>query len=73
MDKDDVIATLNDLIETSRDGEDGFHTCAAGVTSANTRACDSTTAGCVNYATPYPKVIGRCGLLAKYRYHGGGW
>lgn len=24
MDKDDIIATLNDLIETSRDGEAGF-------------------------------------------------
>jgi len=31
MDKDDVIATLNDLIETSRDGEAGFRTCADGV------------------------------------------
>jgi len=34
MDKDDVVATLNDLIETSRDGEDGFQTCADGVKSA---------------------------------------
>lgn len=33
MDKDDVIATLNDLIETSRDGEEGFRTCADGVKS----------------------------------------
>ena len=24
MDRDDVISTLNDLIETSRDGEEGF-------------------------------------------------
>jgi len=28
MDNDDVIATLNDLIQTSRDGEEGFRTCA---------------------------------------------
>jgi uncharacterized protein (TIGR02284 family) len=34
MDKDDVIATLNDLIETSRDGEEGFRTCAHGVKSS---------------------------------------
>ncbi len=34
MDNDDVIATLNDLIETSRDGEQGFRTCADGVKSA---------------------------------------
>jgi uncharacterized protein (TIGR02284 family) len=31
MDRNDLIATLNDLIETSRDGEDGFRTCAEGV------------------------------------------
>jgi uncharacterized protein (TIGR02284 family) len=34
MENDDVIATLNDLIETSRDGEEGFRTCAVGVKSA---------------------------------------
>lgn len=28
MDHDDVVATLNDLIETSKDGEEGFRTCA---------------------------------------------
>ena len=28
MDKDDVISTLNDLIEISRDGEEGFRTAA---------------------------------------------
>ena len=33
MDKDDIIATLNNLIETSRDGEQGFRTCADGVKS----------------------------------------
>src|SRR6266480_7816515 len=34
MDKEDVISTLNDLIETSRDGEEGFRTCAEGVKNA---------------------------------------
>ena len=33
MDKDNVLATLNDLIETSRDGEEGFRTCADAVKS----------------------------------------
>lgn len=28
MDRDDVIHTLNDLIETCKDGEEGFRTCA---------------------------------------------
>jgi uncharacterized protein (TIGR02284 family) len=31
MDRDDVIATLNDLIEVSKDGEEGFRTCAEAV------------------------------------------
>jgi uncharacterized protein (TIGR02284 family) len=31
MDRDDVISTLNNLIETCKDGEDGFRTCADGV------------------------------------------
>lgn len=28
MDNDDVISTLNDLIETSKDGQEGFRVCA---------------------------------------------
>ena len=28
MNNDDIISTLNDLIETSKDGEEGFRTCA---------------------------------------------
>jgi uncharacterized protein (TIGR02284 family) len=31
MDRDNVINTLNELIETCKDGEDGFRTCAEGV------------------------------------------
>src|SRR5690242_8320328 len=38
MDKTDVIATLNDLIETSKDGENGFRTCADGVKNADLKA-----------------------------------
>ena len=34
MDTDDVIAPLNDLVETSRDGEEGFRTCADAVKNA---------------------------------------
>jgi hypothetical protein len=33
MNTNDVIKTMNELIETSRDGEEGFRTCAQGVTS----------------------------------------
>jgi uncharacterized protein (TIGR02284 family) len=35
MDNQDVIATLNSLLEISRDGEQGFRTCAEGVQSPN--------------------------------------
>ncbi|HEY4849056.1 MAG TPA: PA2169 family four-helix-bundle protein, partial [Methylocella sp.] len=38
MDNHDVIATLNGLLEISRDGEQGFHACAEGVQSANLKA-----------------------------------
>ena len=31
MDRDDVIGTLNDLVETCKDGEEGFRTCAGSV------------------------------------------
>jgi len=31
MDNDDVISTLNDLIETCKDGEEGFRSCAEGI------------------------------------------
>lgn len=34
MERDDVIATLNDLIETSKDGEEGFKNCADNVKNA---------------------------------------
>lgn len=37
MNKDDVISTLNNLIETSKDGEEGFRACANSVKSANLR------------------------------------
>ena len=38
MERDDVIATLNDLIETSRDGEEGFRQCAETVKNAASEA-----------------------------------
>ncbi|MDB5728375.1 MAG: family four-helix-bundle protein [Noviherbaspirillum sp.] len=34
MDNNDVVSTLNDLIETSKDGEEGFRTCAEDVKDA---------------------------------------
>jgi uncharacterized protein (TIGR02284 family) len=37
MDKDDVIDTLNDLIETCKDGEQGFITCAEDISNVSTK------------------------------------
>jgi|SRR5436190_4251285 len=38
MEKDDVIDTLNDLIETCKDGEGGFRTCAEDVGRAELKS-----------------------------------
>ena len=38
MDRDDVIGTLNDLIETCKDGEEGFRTCADTVKNPQLKA-----------------------------------
>jgi uncharacterized protein (TIGR02284 family) len=38
MHRDDVIGTLNDLIETSKDGEEGFRTCADAVNDPQLKA-----------------------------------
>ena len=37
QDRDDTVSTLNDLIETSKDGEYGFRTCAEHADSAQLR------------------------------------
>lgn len=37
MDKDDVVSALNDLIETSKDGEQGFQTCAEDISDPQVR------------------------------------
>ena len=38
IDQDDVISTLNNLIETCRDGQNGFQAAAEGITDASTKA-----------------------------------
>lgn len=38
MDKDDVVSTLNKLIETCKDGEQGFKTCAENVKDSALRS-----------------------------------
>ena len=38
MDNDQAISTLNSLIETLKDGEEGFRTAAEGLTDPQTKA-----------------------------------
>ena len=38
MDKNEVVSTLNDLIETCKDGEQGFRTCAENVESPQVKS-----------------------------------
>jgi len=42
MDKDDVVDTLNDLIETCKDGEEGFRTCAENIKSVQLKEIFAT-------------------------------
>jgi uncharacterized protein (TIGR02284 family) len=63
MDNKDVIATLNDLIKTSKDGEHGFRTCAEGVKSPHLKSLfEQTAARCAQ---------GAAELQAKVRSLGG--
>jgi uncharacterized protein (TIGR02284 family) len=45
MDRDDVVETLNDLIENCKDGEYGFRTCAEHAKSANLKSVFAQRAG----------------------------
>ncbi|WOJ91683.1 PA2169 family four-helix-bundle protein (plasmid) [Methylocapsa polymorpha] len=63
MDNDDVIATLNHLIEISHDGEQGFRTCAEGVRSPDLKTLlEAAAARCAE---------GAAELDAKVRTVGG--
>jgi uncharacterized protein (TIGR02284 family) len=44
MDKNDVISTLNDLIETSKDGQEGFRSCAESVKNTQLKSLFTTAA-----------------------------
>ena len=67
MNTNDVIKTMNDLIETSRDGEQGFRTCAQGVTSPNLKTLfEAAARRCAEGATELEaKVRGLGGQPAQ--------
>jgi uncharacterized protein (TIGR02284 family) len=62
MSTDDVIDTLNDLIETSRDGEEGFRTCAEDIrNSALKPMFEAAARHCAEAAAELRSTVARLG------------
>ena len=62
MDKDDVVSVLNDLIETCKDGENGFSTCAENTDSIELKRLFSDRAHkCAEAATELKTEVRRLG------------
>ena len=62
MDREDVVETLNDLIENCKDGEYGFRTCAEHAKSANLKSVFSQRAGeCAQAAQELQQLVTRFG------------
>lgn len=58
MDKDDIISTLNDLIETCKDGEEGFRQCAEDLHDPQIRSTFNDRArGCAEAARELQEVV----------------
>ncbi|MES2831974.1 MAG: PA2169 family four-helix-bundle protein [Pseudomonadota bacterium] len=63
MDKNDIISTLNDLVETTRDGEEGFRTSAEHATDPSLKSLLSNrAAGCASAVNELEQIV---------RAHGG--
>jgi len=62
MDRDDVIDTLNDLIETCKDGEEGFRTCAEDIRRADLKPVFERAAQrCADAAQELQREVQRLG------------
>jgi len=62
MDRDDVVETLNDLIENCKDGEYGFRTCAEQAKSADLKGVFTQRAGdCQQAAQELQSLVTRFG------------
>ncbi len=62
MDRDDIIETLNDLIENCKDGEYGFRTCAEHAESANLKSVFAQRAAeCSSAAQELQALVTRFG------------
>ena len=72
MDKDEVISTLNDLIETSNDGDQGFRDCAENTTNPElksffTRASDRCAEGARELQEQVRRLGGTPGYPRQHR------
>lgn len=66
MDNDDVVDCLNDLIETSKDGEYGFKTCAERATSGELKKMFTQRAqSCAKAATELQGLVAQHGGKAE--------
>jgi uncharacterized protein (TIGR02284 family) len=62
MERDDVVETLNDLIENCKDGEYGFRTCAEHAKAANLKSVFSQRASeCTQAAQELQALVTRLG------------
>ena len=62
MDNDDVISTLNDLIETCKDGEEGFRQCAEGISDPQIKNLFVDRAqACSSSAGELQELVSSCG------------
>lgn len=62
MDNDDVISTLNDLIETCKDGEEGFRQCAEGISDPQIKNLFVDRAqACSSAAGELQELVSSCG------------
>ncbi len=58
MEKDDVVSTLNDLIETCKDGEEGFRTCAEDIKDTEIKAyCNNRAERCAAAAEELQDLV----------------
>ncbi len=62
MDNDDVISTLNDLIETCKDGQEGFRTCAEDISDSQVKKLFMDRAqSCATAASELQELVRSCG------------
>ena len=62
MAHDDVISTLNDLIETCKDGEEGFRQCADNISDPQLKSLFSSRSnGCAKAATELQQLVASLG------------